>query len=122
MNLRRVLSLVMLFAAIVSVLEPVIGEARDSEIHHEEQVAITSFHQIHSPADHAHEGPAQSQHSQSGSHQHGSSSDHCTHQHGLGIPAHPHFAFTSPLSISVSPEQDRSVSRTIRPLFHPPQA
>src|SRR5690606_22530793 len=79
MNLRRVLSLLMLVAAIVSVLEPVVGEARDAEIHHEEQVTIASFHQIHSPADHSHEGPAQSQHPQSGSHQHGSSSDHCTH-------------------------------------------
>jgi hypothetical protein len=122
MNLRRVLSLLMLVAAIVSVLEPVVGEARDAEIHHEEQVTIASFHQIHSPADHSHEGPAQSQHPQSGSHQHGSSSDHCTHQHGLGIPAHPYFAFISPLSISVSPEPVLSVSRTIRPLFHPPQA
>lgn len=122
MNLRRVLSLLLLLAAVVSVVEPVIGEARDAAIHHEEQATTVAFCMVQSPADHAHEDPSAPGQSQGESHHHGSSSDHCTHQHGVGVPAHLDVAFLHTESLQLPVERPFSADRIPRTLFRPPRA
>jgi hypothetical protein len=69
-------------------IEPLYGALRDGSIHHESPAAAVA-HSAAAPGEHGHEdGSGQTSHHQHGSqHQHGTTADHCTHVHGLALPA-----------------------------------
>lgn len=122
MRLRRsVTSLILLLAAIFSFVEPVLGQARDGEIHHRtsvQQMDASSSVDAHDPQGKK-DGPA---HPPGPKHQHGTNADHCTHQHAAVLV--PTFAFALPAQ-TIEPvllEPTRHFGRFPGRLFHPPRA
>lgn len=122
MRLRRsVTSLVLLLAAIFSFVEPVVGQARDGEIHHRtgvvQQTDTSSTVDAHDPQG-TRDGPA---HPPGPNHQHGTSADHCTHQHAAVLV--PTFSFALPAQTAEAPrlEPPLRLGRFLQRLFHPPR-
>jgi hypothetical protein len=83
--LRRCAALALLVGYAASTAEATAGLVRDGSVHHESSAAATVHHET-SRGDHGHEDSGTG--AKHGSrHQHGTSSDHCTHAHGVGLPA-----------------------------------
>lgn len=89
MMIRRIVASVLLLSAVSASLEPVWGEMRDGQVHHETMAEAYSHAQaMHTHHSEAHRHPAVDT-SDSHSHDdgsHPSRGDHCTHQHGTSIP------------------------------------
>ena len=120
MSLRRIVSVIALFAAVFSVVEPVLGELRDDTVHQADSVAAVTQDAEASGAVAEH-APIPG-HSHSGSHQHGTGADHCAHQHGVGFPGHTDAFLPSVVMVSASLESLIFFSRTSTQSFHPPRA
>ncbi|MGD2045400.1 MAG: hypothetical protein PVH96_04195 [Gemmatimonadota bacterium] len=117
---RRGLAFSILLAYAVSAAEAVVGVVRDGDVHHESALAAAVHRAEHLP-DHAFE---QGGHDAHGSdHGHGSSSDHCTHIHGVSLPALCQFELVGPTPAarkSMIPAAPSQVVPTIR--LRPPIA
>ena len=120
MNLRRIVSVIALFAAIFSVVEPVLGELRDDTVHQADAVVAVP-HDTEASSAVAEHAPIPG-HSHSGSHQHGTGADHCAHQHGVGFPGHTDVFLPAVVTVSTSLESLIFSSRTSTQSFHPPRA
>ena len=121
MILRRLVAVFALFAAVFTVVEPVLGELRDGDIHAED-VIIVADQGAHALAALAHSPRDLAGHSHEGSHQHGTNTDHCTHQHGLSFPAHADFILDDARAVPVTPDVPLFTSRISSHSFHPPRA
>lgn len=120
---RRVFAgIVLLFATLGSFVEPLLGELRDGETHHETSVAAAD-HASRARGDHGHEDAGAPSHEHGGEHRHGTQADHCTHQHGTAV-ATPAFAFRpfAPTRADPPLEPQLHVGRSLSVLFHPPRA
>lgn len=83
---RRILALFLILVFGLSSFEAVWGEVRDGDVHHE-NVATAADHSMLSQGDHGHEDVGAPEHHHDEQHQHGTGADHCTHQHGVEVPA-----------------------------------
>lgn len=117
---RRLLACLLLLCYGGSFMEAAFGAARDGRIHHE-SAAAAAVHGAAGFGEHGHEDPgAGAKHGSR--HQHGTSGDHCTHPHGIGIPAVCHFAL---IAKDVPPVTETPVTLFgVRPSTHfrPPKA
>jgi hypothetical protein len=98
--LKRLFAILLLFSVPALSAESVGGELRDGRVHHE-PAANAALHAAWSQGDHGHEDGGPLSHHHGGGHLHGTGADHCTHQHGAGVP---HLAFAEPL-----PEREAGV-------------
>lgn len=91
--MRSTVALLSILVLMVSRAEAVIGEVRDSEVHHE--TAVEAWVHAEDPhGAHAHDDDHPTGESQDGTvqdtgdesrHEHGGSSDHCTHVHSAAV-------------------------------------
>jgi len=120
-RLLRAVALVFCTAYGASAAEAVTGAVRDGRVHHESSVAA-AVHQAEHHGEHGHEDPdVGAEHD--ADHQHGTSGDHCTHAHGVSLPAACDFGIVvSPVAMSqVHVAPDRG-DRRLASHFHPPRA
>ena len=83
-----------------STVEAAIALAGDGAVHHETSVEAAQ-HAGSSALSHSEDAADESSdHDHGPTHRHGTSADHCTHVHGLGIPAH-----WSPVAILMATER-----------------
>lgn len=96
--LRRTAALALLLAYVASTGEATIGLLRDGSVHHESAISA-AVHQETSQGDHGHEDPGVgAEHGDD--HQHGTSGDHCTHTHGMGVPAASDFTVFAEIGVA----------------------
>lgn len=118
---RSLTSLILLLAAIVSFVEPVVGQVRDGEVHHRtgiQQVDASSPAGAHDSQG-TKDGPA---HPPGSDHKHGTAADHCTHQHAAALVPTLSFALPAQTSEVALLESTRHFGRFSGRLFHPPRA
>jgi len=86
--MRRPIALILLLLTVGYQTEPVFGEARDADVHHEE--VAQAWRHAHDPhGSHAHDEPTDSAARDRGEqHENSGSLDHCTHLHGFAL-VHP---------------------------------
>jgi hypothetical protein len=118
---HRFLALVLLYATAVSLVEPVLGELRDGEIHHESAAAALTHAQF-ADGDHGHEDAGTPAHEHGREHRHGTSADHCTHQHGTAAPATVTLPFVLATAVHSATEPSVRIAWTPSLQFHPPRA
>lgn len=113
------MSLVLLMAAVVSFVEPVVGQMRDGEIHHRTEVRhaeqIVEAQDSQAPQDRSERRPSRD-------HEHGTHVDHCTHQHSAALVPSLGFALLERTSELVLTEPSLHFGRPSGRLFHPPRA
>ena len=115
------MSLVLLLAAMASFVEPVVGQARDGDIHHRTGVQHVDG-QTGADAQEP-QGPGnRSSHPPGPDHRHGTNADHCTHQHAAALV--PTLSFALPAqTCEIAPlEPTLHFGRFSGRLFHPPRA
>ena len=121
MDYRRWFALFLTFALTVSFVEPVLGELRDGEIHHESDAAA-ALHAAQADGEHGHEDAGTPAHPHGGEHQHGTGTDHCTHQHGVAAPTTVGFALVPTTLIQHATHPQVRFRWTPSRLFQPPRA
>ena len=85
--LNRAVILVLIAGVQLSALESAISAARDGDVHHESS-AEAAQHTEYDALGHADEALEESsEHEHGPEHRHGTSADHCTHVHGVALPA-----------------------------------
>lgn len=102
-------------------VEPLVGTLRDGRVHHESSAAAIAHHSV-AAGEHGHEDATgqPAHHQQHGpQHQHGTAADHCTHTHGLAMPAGNAAAFAI---LAVTVEHSGTISHPTRtqPIDSPP--
>jgi len=95
--MRRPIALILLLLTVAFQTEAVFGEVRDGTVHHEGTVqAWVHAHDPH--GSHAHDATDDGASAEDAGHSHerGGSFDHCTHVHGVALPAPAdvHFVFS----------------------------
>lgn len=113
---RSLMALVLLLATIVSVVEPVVGQLVDDEIHHRSEVVAAAGADHSQPPD---DGPRRSPGSE---HKHGTTADHCTHQHSAALVSAVSFVLPVPAYEPALLEPPLHFGRFSGRLFHPPRA
>ena len=121
MDVRRWFALFLMFALTVSFAEPVLGELRDGEVHHESGAAA-AFHALEADGEHGHEDAGSPAHEHGGEHQHGTGADHCTHQHGTATPTTVAFAILPTTTIRHAAHPQVRLRWSPSRLFQPPRA
>ena len=121
MNFRRFFALFLMFGLAVSLGEPVLGELRDGEVHHESATAA-ALHSLQAQGDHGHEDAGAPTHQHGNDHEHGTGADHCTHQHGTALPAQVAFALPASTILQAPTHPRVHAAWTPALLFHPPKA
>jgi hypothetical protein len=127
--LRRTTALVLMLVTVASTLEVGAGLAMEGALHHESAARAVAHAEASAgpDEDHGHED-AQAKtdegrdDSRDSRHGHGTGLDHCTHVHGMAVPAHPDL---TPSTSFVHAEQSEPTYHTTRvstDLFHPPRA
>ena len=99
--LRRFIALALLVGYLASSAEAVLGVVRDGSVHHE-STAAAAIHQGEHDGEHGHEDPGVGA-EHDAEHQHGTSSDHCTHAHGMSLPAFCALPVQVPLATAAEP-------------------
>lgn len=100
-RLRPYIALALLVGYLASSAEAVLGVVRDGTVHHE-SAAAAAVHQGASHGEHGHEDPgAGAEHGSE--HQHGTSGDHCTHAHGVSLPAICAFTVRAAIAAATEP-------------------
>lgn len=124
-RLRRYIALALLVGYFASSAEAVLGVVRDGSVHHESAAAAAIHqgeHQVEYRGEHGHEDSGVGA-EHDAEHQHGTSSDHCTHAHGMSLPAFCAFAVPSPLAAAAEPTPPLLESGVYTALhFRPPKA
>ena len=96
------------------------GLLRDGSVHHESSAAAAVHHET-SRGDHGHEDSGTGAKHGSG-HQHGTSSDHCTHAHGVGLPAACDFDILGGVRVVELPTVWQATGLVAHFHFRPPKA
>jgi hypothetical protein len=120
-QLRRFIALALLVGYLASSAEAVLGVVRDGSVHHE-SMAAAAIHQGEHHGEHGHEDPGVGA-EHDAEHQHGTSSDHCTHAHGMSLPAFCAFSVQAALATAAEPTpplMESGVYAAVR--FRPPKA
>jgi hypothetical protein len=121
MTLRRILALLLLLAAGLAQVEPVWGELRDGEVHHE-SVQTALAHHAEADGDHGHEDAGAPEHPHGEDHQHGTTLDHCTHHHSAAAVTSVAFSMPSDHRLPAYTQQTAPVVWTPTGFFRPPKA
>ena len=118
---RQVALVAVLAFTISSNVEPLVGELGDGTAHHESAAAAQ---RTAAPSEPGHEDGSgkSSQHQHGSQHQHRIGTDHCTHAHGLALPAALAAAFPP---VVVNLENIDTITHSVRYRRHhspPPKA
>lgn len=116
------MSLVLLLATLASFVEPVVGQARDGEVHHRTELrqadpgaAAVAVEDARPPGDRSESPPGPN-------HDHGTQVDHCTHEHSAALVPSLSFALRARMSVLPLPRLSLEFGRFPGRLFHPPRA
>lgn len=119
-HVRRWLALGILLAYAASAAEAVVGVVRDGEVHHESTVAA-AVHRAEHQSEHGYQHVDHGTHD--ADHGHDGSSDHCTHLHGVSVPAACSVEVsTGSRSVTVALATPSPTDRTPESDFRPPRA
>ena len=85
--LHRAIVLLLLVGFQASTLESAVALAGDGVVHHESSVEAAQHTDSNALSHSEDAADESSDHDHGPTHRHGTSADHCTHVHGLGVPA-----------------------------------